>query len=42
MVGSISLPITMGTKTVQILIQVIEGDIIKYNIILGRPWIKDM
>jgi len=23
-------------------LQVIEGDITQYNILLGRPWIKDM
>ena len=42
-VGSILLPTTMGSKTMQTLLQVIEGeDITQYNILLGRPWIKDM
>lgn len=41
-VGSISFPITMGSKRVQILLQVIEGDIMQYKQFLGRPWIRDM
>jgi len=40
--GSISLPITLGSKIVQIILQVIEGDITQYNILLGRPWIRDI
>lgn len=39
-VGSISLPITIGSKLVQTLLHVIEWHIMQYNILLGRPWIK--
>lgn len=38
-IGSIILPITMGLRTMQTLLQVIEGDITQ---LLGRPWIRDM
>lgn len=41
-IGSISIPITVGSKIVQTMLQVIKGDITQYNILLGRPWIKDM
>lgn len=41
-VGSTSLPITVRTKIVQIVLQVIEGNITQYNILLGIPCIKDM
>jgi len=40
--GSISLLITIGSKIVQTALQVIEGDIIQYNILLGISWIRDM
>lgn len=40
--GSISFPITVGSKILQTLLQVIEGDIMQYNLLLGRPWIRDM
>jgi len=39
---SISLPIIVGSKIVQTLLQVTEGDIMQYNLLLGRPWIRDM
>lgn len=42
MLGSISLPIIVGSKIIQTILQVIEGGITQYNIILGRPWIRDM
>jgi len=41
-VGSIFVPITVGSKIVETVLQVIEGDITQYNVFLGRPWIKDM
>jgi len=34
-IGSISIPIMVGSKTVQTVLQVIEGDITQYNILLG-------
>lgn len=40
--GFISLPITVGYKIVQALLQVIERDITKYKLLLGRLWIRDM
>ena len=36
-IGSISVPITVGSKIIQTILQVIEGDITQYNILLGRP-----
>ena len=40
--GSIVLPITIGAKTIQTLLHIIEGNIIQYNVILGCPWIREM
>ena len=40
--GSIVLPIIVGAKTVQTLLHIIEGNIIQYNVLLGRPWIREM
>lgn len=41
-IGSIVLPITIGCKTIQTSLYIIEGNIEQYNILLGRPWIQEM